>query len=129
MLQTWSKSIQVLEYAAPVWHNGLSAVESNQLERIQKRALRIILGAQYTSYSEALTELGLLSLADRRHELCVKFATTCAQSERCLSWFPMNSRTHGMNLRRTNTYQERKFRTDRYGNSAIPSLTRLLNQN
>ena len=34
----------VLEYAVAVWHTGLTADLSDQLEAIQKRALRIIFG-------------------------------------------------------------------------------------
>ena len=32
----------VLEYAAPVWHHLLTKTQSDQLEAIQKRAMRII---------------------------------------------------------------------------------------
>ncbi|XP_071798864.1 uncharacterized protein [Asterias amurensis] len=42
------------EYAAPVWHPGLTAKESAALERVQRRACKIILGNQYTQYDEAL---------------------------------------------------------------------------
>ena len=32
----------VLEYACPVWHSGLTIAQSNQLESVQKRAIRIV---------------------------------------------------------------------------------------
>jgi len=32
----------VLEYAAPVWHHSLNKSQKNQIEAIQKRAIRII---------------------------------------------------------------------------------------
>ena len=42
-------------YAAPLWHPGLTVHDSNlALERIQKRACRIIVGKDYTIYHEAL---------------------------------------------------------------------------
>ena len=43
-----------LEYAAPVWHPGLTEMQHAKLERIQKRCLRIILGAGYQTYEQAL---------------------------------------------------------------------------
>jgi len=32
----------ILEYACPVWHTGLTAAQSDTLESVQKRAMRII---------------------------------------------------------------------------------------
>jgi len=32
----------VLEYACPVWHSGLTVAQSNMLESVQKRAIRIV---------------------------------------------------------------------------------------
>jgi len=42
----------VLEYASPVWHPGLSKAQANEIERIQKRCLRIIYPER--TYTEAL---------------------------------------------------------------------------
>ena len=41
----------VLEYFCPVWHNALSVKLSDSIERVQKRALRIIFPALH--YQEA----------------------------------------------------------------------------
>ena len=38
-----------VEYAAPVWHPGITVHEDVVLERIQKRACRIIVGKDYTT--------------------------------------------------------------------------------
>ena len=45
----------VLEYCCVIWHSALPAYLAEQLERVQKRAFRIIL-PEYT-YSDALTFL------------------------------------------------------------------------
>ncbi|KAI8498114.1 hypothetical protein Bbelb_240590 [Branchiostoma belcheri] len=45
----------VMEYGAPVWHSGLSNSLSNKIEKVQRRALRIILGASFTSYGMRAT--------------------------------------------------------------------------
>ncbi|CAH1233373.1 Hypp706 [Branchiostoma lanceolatum] len=43
----------VLEYAATIWHSGLTTTLSNRIEKVQRRAVRIIRGADYTSYTDA----------------------------------------------------------------------------
>ena len=57
----------VLEYACPVFHNALPQYLSNSLERLQKRALRIIYPD--LSYAEALVAAGITSLYERRQVL------------------------------------------------------------
>ncbi|CAH1272651.1 ZNF569 [Branchiostoma lanceolatum] len=64
----------VLEYCVPVWHPGLTTEQTTRIEKVQKRALRTILGGQYTSYKSALLYTGLQPLSQRRLELCRKFA-------------------------------------------------------
>ena len=69
-----------LEFAAPVFHSGLTLDQSRQLEMIQKKALVIILGVNYTSYESALSELNVERLDHRRTELCYSFALKCTNS-------------------------------------------------
>ena len=57
----------VLEYACQVFHFSLPSYLSEELERIQKRALCIIF--PYASYNSALKEAGIPSLYDRRASL------------------------------------------------------------
>ena len=117
-----------VEYASPVWHGNISKQQTQQIERIQKRACHIIFGNNYTSYTDALDLIGLQTLKDRRHQLCTKFALKCCTSDRYAGWFPHNNRTHSMVLRYTNRYTVPKYRTNRYGNSSIPFLCKILNQ-
>ena len=51
----------VVEQACIVWHSSLTKGESLDLERIQKVALRIILGDSYRTYEEALKTCNLKS--------------------------------------------------------------------
>ena len=51
----------ILEYASPVFHNGLTNYLSQDLEQIQKKALRIIL--PWVSYEDALRSTGLQRLS------------------------------------------------------------------
>ena len=47
----------ICEMACQVFHSGLTKMQSNIFESIQKKSLRIILGEQYFGYEEACTLL------------------------------------------------------------------------
>jgi len=61
----------VMEYACPVWHSSLTSRQSQEIERLQRRALRCILGD--VNYEEACSTLGLITLADCREQLTKHF--------------------------------------------------------
>ena len=69
----------ITEYACPVFHDGLPVYLSNDLEGVQKRAMRIIL--PLCSYNEALVESGLTKLLDRCQELVDKLFKEVLQNE------------------------------------------------
>ncbi len=54
----------VLEYACPVWHPVLTQKQSDEIERVQKRVLRLIYPD--LSYNQALATTGLTKLQIRR---------------------------------------------------------------
>ena len=60
----------VLEYASPVWA-GLTQYLSDQIESVQKRALKIIF--PFMSYEDALKKSGLINLCQRSEDACVTF--------------------------------------------------------
>ena len=74
-------SVYIDEYAAPVWQSNITVDQSKQLERIQKRVCRIILGSKYESYTETLSRPELQTLEDRRLYLCHQFAQKRFESE------------------------------------------------
>ncbi|KAI8502591.1 hypothetical protein Bbelb_192930 [Branchiostoma belcheri] len=76
------------EYAVPVWQPGITQTQRLQLERIQRRAFRTILGAHYTSYTDACHTLGLTTLHQRREHLCETFAKKLLQSTCFREWLP-----------------------------------------
>ena len=63
----------VLEYTSVVFAN-LPKYLCKAVERVQKRALKIIFGSDL-SYEDALARAGLLSLEARRHLACKKFVS------------------------------------------------------
>ncbi len=55
-----------------MWHSGLSVADRQDLERVQKAAVKVILGKDYVNYEEALIELKLESLNERREAMALK---------------------------------------------------------
>ena len=64
----------MLEYSCVVWHSSITEEEIRSIERVQKTALRIILGEDYSDYSSALEITGLSTLNERRTTLSLNFA-------------------------------------------------------
>ena len=123
MLQVRSK----LEQSAMLWHFGLTQKNRNQLERVQKSALRVILGKRYTSYSDALKVLNIESLEDRRNSLCLQFAKNRLKVDKLRKMFPKSSTLHGMTKRNAEPFIVNRTLTERYLNSAVPQMQRMLN--
>ena len=69
----------ILEQSCVVWHSSLTEEDKIKLERVQKASLRIIMGDTYLNYENALQELNLETL-DQRRILCEKFAKSCLNS-------------------------------------------------
>ena len=59
----------ILEQSCVVWHSSLTQESSEDLERVQKAAIRIILGQKYEKYEDALIKVNLDSLRERREKL------------------------------------------------------------
>ena len=111
-----------------VWHSSITKKNTVDLERVQKSALKVILGEKYESYKDALKLVGLDSLEKRREELCLKFAKQCLRHDKLKGLFPKNERKHKMEKRNCEKFIVKKANTERYRRSAIPSMQRLLNQ-
>ena len=124
ILQVRSK----LEQSAVVWHSSLTQKCKNQLERVQKSALRVILGPKYINYSDALEKLNLQSLDERRKYLCLKFAKKCLIVDKLKKMFPLNINSHIMKKRNFERYKVKNCLTERHKSSAIPYMQRLLNE-
>ena len=71
--------IPVLEYGAQVWHGGLTKSQSNNIERIQKRALRIVYSEK--DYDKLLRMAGLKSLYERWCDMCIELIRQMSQAD------------------------------------------------
>ena len=117
-----------LEQSAVVWHSSLTQRNENDLERVQKAALKVILRERYQNYGDALTTLRIKSLKDRREDLCLKFAKSCLKVEKFKKFFPLNKKDHVMSMRNSEKFALEKCGSVRYRDSALPYMKRLLNK-
>ena len=116
-----------MEDSAVVWHSGLTKQNRNDLERVQKTAVKVILGIKYNNYEEGLKYLKLDSLEDRRKKLSLNFAKKSVRNEKVKSFFPLNKNKF-KNTRNSEKYKVNQFKTNRYKNSSIVYMQNLLNQ-
>ena len=116
----------ICEYGCPVWNGGLTTKQSNSLESIQKRAIRIIFGNRYSTYDDVLKICNLARLSERRENLCLSFMKkTLTNTDQFKQYFPPSPPKKS--LRNQKKLPELRCKTNRMKNSAIPYLVRLVN--
>ena len=91
----------ILEQSAVVWHSSLTLRNKNALERVQKCAVKVIIGEKYSSYENGLDKLNIQNLENKREELCLRFAKNNLENKKVMNMFPKNSSTHEMKKRKT----------------------------
>ena len=103
----------ILEYACPVWHSSLTLKLSDEIEAIQRRAVKIIL--PHLTYDEGLSALNLTILFDRREHLYRSFYDKIITNPaNKLNDLIPNSVTPAYNLRKPRTIPLFKRRTKRF---------------
>jgi len=111
----------VLEYASPVWHSSLTVAQTETLESLQKRALRIM-------YDDGDYELLLIlaqidSLETRRDQLTSRFFKRQVLDNKSVLHYllpPKRNLDVIDKLRHAKPYELAKMRTDRFKKSLIP---------
>ena len=111
-----------------MWHSSLTDSNRQDIERIQKAALKVILRGDYTSYEQALEVLNLDSLNQRREKMALKFAKNGLKNSHFAKLFPLRRIKHEMVARNSEKYHINRSNTVRYKDSAVPFLQRLLNK-
>ena len=126
ILDVYIKEIRsVLEFCVPVWNGALTVENSTQIESIQKKVLKIILGGEYRSYEYACKIFNIQSLEVRRDNLCLKFAKKEYFKETSLfNKFTSQKQTR---LSERVIVKEYNCNTDRFFRSSLPYLSRMLN--
>ena len=116
----------LLEYAAPVWHPGLTIQQSDVLEQVQRQVLRVLLPV--SSYIEARHISGLPTLSERRTKLCLNFASGLAESTDFSNWLPLRrGKCYHHNLRNKNKLSTMPTKSGRFSSSPIMFFIKLLN--
>ena len=80
------------EQSCTVWTSGLTKGNQKDIEQIQKSAVRLILGRKFTTYQEALEELNIETLKERRKCLCAKLAQKCLKNNKTRNMFKKNTK-------------------------------------
>ena len=117
-----------LEYCSTVWHSSLTQADCSDIERVQKAAMRVIMGTRYQGYEEALKFMKIDSLKERRVKMALNFAKKSLRQDIFSSLFPLNENVHQMKTRNPHRYVIKNGNTDRMKRSAVPFLQRLLNE-
>ena len=116
----------VLMFGAVAFHSSLTQELSNRLKLQQKKAFKIIRGSKYRSYSNALQLTQLLRLDTLRSEACLWWSLKAQLNPKHADMFPLNQST--VNTRHRKKFKEYYCHTAKYYKSAIPSMTRSLNE-
>ena len=128
LVEYWKAEGRVhLEMACPVWHSSLTLAQSRSLERCQRVAMAAIVGHWAPSLTDQLLDLGLERLNARRVQICKRFAHTTTTKSRHKDIFTVAVSNHPRPVKASRKFVEPITRTAGYRKSAVPFLTRLLN--
>ena len=83
---------------------------------------------KYKSYEDSLEVLKLDSLERRRDKLTLNFAKSSLKLEKMKKLFPLNKNNHGMIKRNIDKYKVTKAKTERYKNSTVINIQKMLNE-
>ena len=107
----------------------MSEENRSDLERVQKTALKVIMGEKYKSYQNALNFLNLETLNERRKILCLKFAQRSSKHPKLKNMFPLKAKHHNMDTRNQSKFQVQHAKNERLKNSPVIYMQNLLNEN
>ena len=113
----------VLEANCVIYHPMLTQEETNDIERIQKIVLKIILAHKYQDYNQACTLMNIETLQTRRTNLSLSFGLKCISSEQHSHLFQLNKQTSSRNSEK---FHVPFARSTRYFNSPKLYITKLL---
>jgi hypothetical protein len=119
--------LSLLHLASPAWNSQLPVREKADIERVLRTAMRIVWGAQYSSYEEAIQACNISTLEDQRKKIDQKFCRKVTKSDKFKVWMEP-TRTNRVETRRAPPrYRPVPARTAAFAQSPIPALTELAN--
>ena len=126
--QTNNKQIRPgTEYCSVVYHSLIPQYISDQLESVQKMAMKIIYGSD-VDYGSMVENGTIQLLSERREEAVLQFTLRNEGNTYGQRWFPIANTTH-RDIRATThrKYREEKARTERMRSNPIQYMIRKLN--
>jgi hypothetical protein len=118
----------ILEQSCVIWHNSITEEDNMKLERVQKNACRNILKEKYESYENSLRVLSIDTLFERRKKLFLAFGRKCLKLDQTKDLFPLNENLDTIKLRTRGKYKITETNTERFKNSTVPCIQRMLNE-
>ena len=118
--------LPVVNYACEVFHSSLTQYLADDLERVQKRALRTITGNYSDNYSVLMDDCRLMSLHEQRLAKCKDLYIKMGAKNHKL-YHLLSKNVTGYNLRRKRKHITPKCRTDRFKQTFIPWSTMTFN--
>ena len=115
----------ILESNCVVYHPMLTQEDSNDIERVQKIVLKILLENKYNDYHQACLLLNIQTLHLRRIKLSLNFGLKCLKNPKFHHLFKIN--TH-VSIRKPEKFDVSLAKSSRYFDSPLLYITRLLNQ-
>ena len=111
-----------MEYACPVWHSGLTTSQSADIERVQRRCLKIIFPT--LSYREALQISDLEKLCTRRERFVRQLFNDMKDINHVLHSIVPTRLSQIKSTRNNYIYELPIAKTVRYSNSFVPYCIR-----
>ena len=129
MVHLWKVyCLSILEQSAVVWGAMLTEENKEDLERTQKSFAKLVLEENYSTYLESLQFLGLETLESRRKKLTLKFAKDSLADGHFSDLITRKQNKKGTETRNKEYYNVTFANTERYKNSPILTMQRLLNE-
>ena len=117
----------VLEYCAPVYHPLLNAGQTEELEKLNRQAIRICFGFD-APVERIMERTGIETLLQRRLRRVDLFIRKSLTNPRFRhNWFPLRN-MDGLNLRRPRLVQEARASTLRMFKSPLAYMRRRANE-
>ena len=108
----------ILEYGTEIWHGSLTEEQSKDIERIQRRGMKIICPEK--TYEQTLIECGMETLENRRGKMCIKLINDMKglihKPNELLPFTVGHVRERDTRLKK-NKFYNFKCRTERFSNS------------
>ena len=119
--------LSVLWLGAPAWSCQLTQGEKKDFDRVAKVGMKIIFGANYIGFENALQSTNILKPTDQFTKMTKQFAVKSSKHPKFNKWFVPQPNNSICTRSKKPRFIPVPARTARYARSPIPQLTTILN--